>query len=372
MRSAPTTSREKEVWHNGPGVVTRLVTGLFPAVIGLGVIGLGIALFAGNAAGGALVPGMLLVIGCLCLVNGVRSALSPPELTLDKRAHRAIYRPYDRKEESADLAIEELKRVEISKELVVCKDGDEEWVFFVRIIHADGKLKLSSSSLYEAARKDAEMIARFLHVELMDSSVNGEPIVRPASELDESVRTKARRKAGVVDVPGQPEKCRSRCELGNGELRIEIPPPENALGCGIFVVVVIVFVMGHFGWKDAAEWEVPEWQKSALLALLYAALAAIPAWYYIVRANPERVIVTADELRLEFGLQRWPMTHRLAIDEIEEFELRAELNEEESFVSGAGGAIMARGDRKTIHFGRGLSNEEAKWIYALVKRVLMG
>jgi len=356
--------------------------------------GLGIMIFGSTGkfkddSGKPMPPIVALLFGGVFAMVGGGLVFGRSGVILDKRTKRAVkWWGLMVPMKQTTVPLETVSQVAITKE-IRRSDKSTYTVYPVRLSHGEGRFHVCEPRSYKNARSEAEDLAKFLEVELADMS-EGEAKVRQANELDHSIRDQARNRGESIEVPAVPTGCRVKHDLSSGKLTLEVPAP------GISPALLVVFgvaglvplgFLGFMASKIFGDGGAPLFFKAffAVFALVFMApIFLIPGRMFLMGKSRERVSVTPEELELAIVSPLWTKSVSIPADEIEELELAGEARaggyaaagEAPPFVKsvvhglGGGATIVARSDKQSLNFGRGLTVPEAQWMHALIKRVL--
>jgi hypothetical protein len=261
---------------------------------------------------------------------------------------------------------------------------------------------------YAAARALAERVAKLIDKPLADSS-SGTPVVRQPDCLDLSLREAARRSGVGIEVPDPPPQMRSVVSIEGSRVSIEIPASgiqgAHKLVLGMlfaFLALEVPFLLPIGARADSSGWaDLPLFVAFSVMVFL---VPVVTVAGFLFSASRKRVLVGASTggLRVE---ERAPLLSSVTeisgheIEELEFSDVEANLSSQRDaqakarFPSGAsgpkqfaippmlrsllhllgrGGKITARSDRDSVSFGNGLSNGEAEYLVAVIKRALVG
>lgn len=335
-------------------------------------------------------------------------------LILDRRTGMAVkwwgpLLPMSRKE----YPLETLKAVSIHKNV---GDSDSPTTYPVGITGEAGQkpIKVTDSTEYEQARREAEQLAKFLGLAVTDTS-SGKKVVRAASELDESVRDRARRTgAKITSLPDPPFDMRTKVlESGDGVV-LEIPgPPLNLIhyfSIGVAAVVsvsALSFLIFNLDPSDLT-WppSIRDVIVGALILLIFVAGPIFSALVHVRRDRDRSTLVTASPalLRVEERVRGKVMNSEIPGDQLEELTLptiqdaATAMNEQQTGKPGyelgdtgvmrlpdgrpmpgimvsllkmaPSSGIVARSDTATINFGAGLPEPELRYLHALILKAM--
>lgn len=357
---------------------------------GLAVIGGGLSGWLRDAnTGDAPQLIFILLFGCGFTAVGVGFVLGRSGVSFDRRTKQAtvwwgLLIPLKK----SDYPLDSLEQVAITKEVRRSKNSTYT-IFPVRVTHAAKPIKISEFRDFQKARGKAEEVAKFLNLPVADST-EGQTKMRAANELDQSIRDQAQAKGATIEVSPPPANCRVRHELANGKLTLEIPPvgmPTIAMAIMAAIVLLPMIFAGIFAFFFLETGDTPPFMK--LFIAGFAAVLLIPVFLifgrmFLQSRATEQLTVTPDGLELRLVTPLGRRAKSIPANELEEFDLRPNANVAtdtkgqpapqflQSIVvfMGGGGAIIARSDRQTLSFGKGLSADEARWMHGLMKRIL--
>ena len=272
--------------------------------------------------------------------------------------------------------------ISLSREIRHSKNGTY-MVYAVRIA-GEKPIAVDESQDYLHARRAAEALARFLGFALTDSS-SGSSVTRQASELDESMRERARRTGEVAELPDQPAGMKTRVEIQSSSVRLETPP-AGWDGDSVLMMVMGLLVPGLlvplFLSHLREVQHKPQTMMIVLLTFVGAFIVASPLVSFLaVLAKVRRreiITVTPDLLQVTLkGLFRG-RTVEIPADQLEELTL-ADAVETPSNLTDLSAVletamknqvgITARSDRTEIRFGERLPQAELEWVYAVVRKM---
>lgn len=325
------------------------------------------------------VGGMLGVfVGMVFIFAGWCAFFAETVLEFDQRRGKATFAGMlSGNKEDTVLSLSALDGVTIKKEVRTVPRQGTDIYFPVLIHHAGGDIEISATLIYQEARKEAEAIARFLGVRLTDTAEDGAVTVREFHELDRSIRDQARANREKVILPPRPDACRVRQEPRLGGLALEVPRcADSWLGPLMLMLVSLLpaAVVGAYFYSEYDKMAEAAWAKNLQLAigcLMASPLVIVPLARFVWVTNSERIIATPEKLEVKRGYSWLPWTSSMQSEEIEEFELRRDNDAKglDAFLGWETG-IVARGDKQTLDFARGLSQPEKEWVHAVLKQIL--
>lgn len=284
---------------------------------------------------------------------------------------------------------------------------------------ADKLVEIAAPTDFNSARQLSENIAKYLRLDIADSS-SGEEIIRELDFLDESLRDRVKRLNEIIETPEMPPNMRAVVEEQYGILSIRIPP--MGFGClhyvmltpALFFGVFIFAFMGYPALKEGTDF-VPLIMTGIfflipLAILLNFALSSARRQY---RIEVSRATLKVEQINL-FGKS----SHEIPVDELESLVISASripLEAIEEFAEGKtdtfssltqnenitaeqqiemqkimipnskfkglmnmlirilpGPGIIATSDKLSINFGRSLLPSEIKYLHALIKKTIVG
>jgi hypothetical protein len=262
---------------------------------------------------------------------------------------------------------------------------------------------------YSEARRTAEEITAFLKLPLVDTT-SGNEVVREPDRLDESIRERARRTNERVEAFDPPPDMRARVREESGTLIIEIPPQkltrEHYKRMGILLIIGVVaasVVVGVDNLRHFKPNELIFYAPMGIFILLFASrtilrqtrrsfrVTASRSLLRVEKRNSSRREVTeipVDELEdfvigdanLPAGVSRTPDGRYQAVgvavspgnsggysdrQVVAGTKLLAKLS---FLISPGGPSITASSDKATVNFGKGLREDELRYLYALIKK----
>jgi len=242
---------------------------------------------------------------------------------------------------------------------------------------------------YRKAREEAERLATFLELQVVDST-SGKAVIRGPGELDMSLRERMREAGGEIEVPDPPAEMKSRFTIDGTELTIEMPPrglrPVHLipLGLGILIpaIVFLAAIMPELAKDEHVRgWQLPLVMFSLLGVLIPFAIFILPA--LSAMRKRWRVIASPEYLRVEHGGMFFTRTVEIPADELEELILpRKRVIPDTTQMPpiidwlvrnmGKGNlkGIEARSDRGEASFGKDLDYDELQWLHAVITKMM--
>lgn len=278
--------------------------------------------------------------------------------------------------------------------------------------NAVAPLTLCSPTSFAEARRCAAAVARHLGLDIEDTSTD-HPTTVTASGVDASLQERLRSTAPGAAV-ARPPVIVSEITDESGAMRIAIPmsplSPFALMG-GLFPLVIALTMLRWLGLFSGDRSSSPvEWVFAGLLVFGFGLLPAASVAGRLVRSRVGKTIVTVStrELRVEEqGIFRrrtiaaWPAADILDVDysSKESALVSARRHSEEQtasmrqlpvgsvaatagagtervlsvlsrFVKGSGLVVKTRAGLTTV--GEGLTNDEVRYLHALVRRALAG
>ncbi|MDI6797249.1 MAG: hypothetical protein QMD09_09900 [Desulfatibacillaceae bacterium] len=378
------TRHPKGVYLNDPDVLEirggggcLLVVGLFFAAFGGLFAFTMLNLPQGHSAGqilGAAFGGLFALLGAAMLLGRWGMKLYRREGRLFSWWGMGLLLPgltLPLKTKSVNLS--DFSFVRLSKEVRKSSGSksNSQTVYPVSLDGDKGQEKLKEFSDYASARGLAELVAKFLGLDLHDSS-SGETLLRQAAFLDESLRQKALRTGEAVSAKQRPINMRSTVTPGAGTVDIVVPASGITLfhGAGLAFITSISAISYYFeGWFPS------------VFIILFPGLAILGHASQGIRIRADRQGLWLKKTWLGLGI-----TRHIPTNEIEELvaarilpegmEL-SELPEKHRAVVLAAvnffvrPKLVARSDRQTLEVSGAVSGEEMEYLLSLVKRELV-
>lgn len=285
--------------------------------------------------------------------------------------------------------LKDYKKIRITREQRRSKNRSYT-VYPVKLAGGPRPISIGEQRRYEDARRLAEDLARFCRLAVADQS-HGAEVIRSHDELDESLRDRAYRLSQDFEVPDLPPAMQSRVHYGETEVTIEIPASGSsvwkllALAPGTVVMLLVMFVFLRPLLRNA---DMPAKMRFVLTAFLGGVFVVLPllrmARGLAVSLRPQRVIASPDRITLKTPGLFLSREVSISADDLEDLSLpqRDSTPDLETETAPAVAralahlaphsqfAITARSDRQTIIFGEGMPEEELRWTYLMVKKML--
>lgn len=240
-------------------------------------------------------------------------------------------------------------------------------VFFPVVIRGETEVEIGRRVDAQEARQLGERIARIVGRPLRDRSLEGE-VLREPEELDVPLRARLER----VPPPEGPPPARL---VPSGPNAWELPAKGLALSqqlalLGVAVLVAVPLVSAILA-ASASDW------GSAIGGVAGTVVStALLAWLLLpglrIAWARERLSVDANGIRVESRTPFGASHAELAADEIEEVVLVRAADRRGLGASIRGTELVVRGDRASVSFGRGLSEDELRWLRQHILAALSG
>lgn len=354
-------------------------------IAGIGVIGFA---FAAPSSGGKPPPWFVIIpFGSIFVAVGGAITFGRAGVVIDKASHTittwwGLLVPMHKK--THPLAAYD--RVTVSREVRRSKNSTYT-VYPVRIESDDHRISYCEHQDPLKSRQEAETVAKFLQVKMVDGS-HGEEIVREPDQLDESLRDRALRTGEALELPDPPATMRTQCQVEGRSMILTIPPRGMNLGSlllfvpAIAIPLVVAAVMGPTVFGDRA----PGIVKIVFGVFFGVFFFLLPLTVFagLALRNARRsyeISVSPDMLRVrEQGLFRAKVVE-IPSDELEELILplgpgRSDIERVPKaarnllLATGRSPGIQAMSDRTTVKFAQGLPAEELRWIHAVISQIV--
>jgi hypothetical protein len=239
-------------------------------------------------------------------------------------------------------------------------------------------LNVAAPENMDNARRDAELVAKALHLPLADRTGPIE-ILREAGRLDESLRERRRRTGkGPGEVPLPLEGMKTQFRIEGKEVVLDIPAAGFTpaalwlLSPAVVMPAFFTFIVLHPRLRRVCEGPDDVLLAWAIGFFVFLVGFFIPIYigvhlflravveHYTVRVSPDRLHVTTHGLFFS-------RVSEIPAAELEELHITAPENSEEPMEEAE---IVARSDRMTVTFGRHLSPEEMEWVKVVVKHIV--
>jgi len=254
--------------------------------------------------------------------------------------------------------------VEVSHE--VRRSNNSSRSFYpVRMTGPGGTVEISESTNYEESRRDAEEVAKFLDMDMADSS-SGERLVRKAGTLDESIRDRVRRGVEKVELPEPPADMKTNVSLEGDTAVFEIPPSGfNAMhfvmmAVGVFIPLFVYFVFLRSMLSSASAPPGVNLLIGGIICFFFIILPflGLAGGAISDALSRTRIEASPEALKVTRRGLLFSRTTTIPSSELEEIVVGAPGSYDDS--------LTARSDKVTISFGDGLPLEERKWLRAAI------
>lgn len=227
-----------------------------------------------------------------------------------------------------------------------------------------GNLKLESGGQYQAARKTAEELARFLDLKLIDLST-GTPVVRSPDELDKPL---AERLSGKeIEMPPPPHGMGLVFRAEGNSAVFELPQGRRAL-VGVWLLVAAGGpVAALFIWPAVRDLGFGAATAITALAALVPFLIGMTGVYRLFIR--ERIVASPEGVRFERASPVSEKSEEIRAEKLEDLTLVEDPGRSRDLELTTTG-LVARSDEKTLVLGRRLPPEELRWMKAVIEKVL--
>jgi len=262
---------------------------------------------------------------------------------------------------------------------------------------------------YPEARRTAEEIATFLKLPLADTT-SGKEVIREPEKLSESVRERAKRTGERVVTLDPPPGMTARVREEFGTLIIEIPPQkvtiEHYKRMAILAIIGFAAAFVFLGGRNLLHLRPHELMLYVPIGLCILLFVSRPIRHQ--RSRSYRIKASRDMLRVEKRSSNRLGVTEIPVDELEDFVMGdADLpggvsrtpdgsyravgqrvphrkpgsNPNQQVMAGTkllakfsliidppGPSLTASSDKATVNFGKGLREDELRYLYALIKK----
>lgn len=248
-------------------------------------------------------------------------------------------------------------------------------VYLVKLVGPGGEVVIEETKDYQSQRRNAESLAKFTGFNLIDST-SGKEIVRTPEQLDETVRDRVRRTGKVTEVPPVPEATAINYTIEGQEMQITIPtsPLNRVFGITGMIVGLIPLLFFLFFMQQIVIEDVPMPVKAIIIAVVVIPFGAF--FFLLLKFATRKVLLTVSPERLALT-EIWSLgksKSEIPTSELEELEIVTQFHEAKGLEKlGAifsPDVIVARSDKLSLFFGRGLSSEELKWLHAIIENTV--
>lgn len=371
----------RDEWSKTDGGGCLMLFGLPFLLAGLFVIGISTGLLPVK---GDTPPWFFgIPFGLVFATVGASLILGRSGTTINRRRHRVtkwwgLLVPLSHK----DHDLSEYDRVTIDRETrrsSSSKGGSHTYIVFpVRLRGAEPAINIGEPRDYMTARSNAEQLAKFVELKLVDSS-QGEAVTRLPDELDKPLRDRLREAGEAIEVLDAPTGTTVSHTVGPRDTRFEIPhsgATGRALASCIPGLIFAGFVSVVFVRPILTESNMPAQAKLIMLSFIGLFFILLPLLLSAATGaripRLEEVIVSAKSLRVVKHGLLGVRTTEIPVHELEQLNLPG--------TSGGGSAsarpprrlgagsrlpgLAAQSDKAMVEFGRGLSHAELTWIHA--------
>ena len=251
--------------------------------------------------------------------------------------------------------------------------GGERFYYPIALTGPSAQLHIDKTNNRDEARNDAEELAKFLTLRLIDRSTDTETI-REAHTLDMSLRERIQDGAlAAPELPPMPENTRSSHHAEGEVLTVEIPRPGlSARHFGALASMAVLWcVLLMFAVLALLSRKRPGDAVFNLIIFtpVLAPMLCLAIWLTrrVVHSAFKRTTVAVSPSSLDVTQTSLMKTERTAIpaDELEELEVVTDIEGVHK-----GKVIGARSDRASVRFGVGLPEEELVWLHAAIARIV--
>ncbi len=262
-------------------------------------------------------------------------------------------------------------------------------VYPVRIEGGDKPISWEEPQKYQKAREQAERLATFMEMQVVDST-SGEAVIRAPGELDLSLREKMQQAGSEIEVPDPPDNMKTSFTTEGTRLIIETPPkglrPIHMIPLGLgFLIpafVLLVVIMPELAKdKHTTGWQIPLVMSAFMGMLIPFAIFILPTLSAI--RKQWRVIASPESLRVERKGMLLTKAVEIPANELEELVLPKEhiipdtaqappimMALVKMMARGSKTGIRARSDNAEVSFGKGLDYEELRWLHAVITKMM--
>jgi len=275
----------------------------------------------------------------------------------------------------------DFKQVAVTHETRHVKDSSYS-VFPVRLQNEETgkKLHIEENHDYLASRSTAEMFSKFIQIPMADSSTDT-LVIREHTQLDETVRERIRKSGKATEVPAFPASSKIQQQTEGNEVVLSFPSkgwwgsPILMLLGGIVLLVIFVFILVViWGYNDG------DAEMNRVGRTLFASLIFIPAvlligystyvatFHFEIRVSPERFQIRKAS-KLSKSTQEMPVNQ---LEELRMTKVRGIVFQTQDATQSVlnKNSLLVRSDYATIIFGSGLTDEELKWLLALIESTI--
>ena len=340
--------------------------GAFFTLVGLILVGIALTAFVKNGFHGEYMP--LLIFGGLALLVGPLVGLNSRGMTIDKeRREIKQWGGLGTPKTTATHPFDAFTEVLVCKRRVrsSSSNGGSKVIFPV-IIEGKDPLTVAHYRTAVKARAGAEVVARAMGIPLRNS-ITGTDVVRPADQLDWSLREIGLRADEKPRMPQMPPTTSLKWRSMGGEHEVDIPPiglyKSGILLALLFVpllVVPVVLLSVIFKESQTAQPVVIGLFSLPLVALLLTSI-----WR---SAKKVTITITKDEVRLRTSNLVGGTTRVIAMTDLEEVSAFVSNAPLRALITYDGGVTFVT-DAGLTSVGPGLDEEDQSYICDLVRYV---
>lgn len=217
------------------------------------------------------------------------------------------------------------------------------------------------------ARKLAEEIAKFLDLDILDST-SGAPVRRERGTLDESLRDRLQRTGEAADISAPPPGMRSQYSAEGNTIVFEIPPPPlnpvlilPVIGAIAFSSIAGYMFLGPLLSDPKAPAQM-KWIFGGFFGLFFVLVPVGATLGALIAGVTRRARIEADAGSLRVTRKGLLFSRTMTIPGEELEELRLETTAKRQ--------LAAMSDRRTERFGEGLSEPELEWMRAVILKAI--
>jgi len=276
--------------------------------------------------------------------------------------------------------LKEFDRISLCSEIRRSKNSNYT-VYPIRLVGGSvDRFDISQERVENAARKEAEDLAKFLSLPIHDET-SGALRIRETDSLDETIKDKFEKGLESNEIPDPPAVLKSRIDYDGSNLQVEIPPP--GLNAGFIVAIIVI---GLFELIFISAFAIPFFTDSdmgemgfifmGVFGLFFLGIPTLILVKLIGNAFLARQSVSVNSSALTVS-KGWPKRKTLSIprSELEEFFIGVKSRHSRSgkapVTFGALKEVIAVSDQAQLTFGNGLPKEELEYIQALAKGILV-
>jgi len=318
---------------------------------------------------------------------------------------RGLLIPFKRKIHSLDI----FNKVHLCKQSGD-SDSSDTYTIYLECSHTGNRLKINSTTDYQAAKQSAEELSRFLNFNLEDAA-SGSKIIRKPEELNESLRQRMRKSGEVFQpLPRKPFEMLCNIQQTAEGYIIEIPwtnVKKAGLANLIINLIVAGFVIYFFLWPSLSL-PMPDMIRYIFVGFILLFFILGPIISSLLKLRKKKTVrttvtVTSAFIRIEDSGSRKKSAAEIPAEELEELVLPTERytaekpnysgKKEDISIGETGMPRLANGRQlpKFVHklmksvphpgialrsrnqllsFGEGLPFDELVYIHALIRKFI--